>query len=52
MDIGFNGAYLRDMFNAMAADVVQMRMADPGSATLFEAVGRKHELFVLMPLHV
>ncbi len=52
LEIGFNGEYLKDMFEAIGTDLVRVKMADPGSPALFEGVGRSDALFLLMPLRV
>lgn len=52
LDIGFNGEYLAALLGAVGTSAVRMRLADPGSPTLFEGVGRDEADFVLMPMRV
>lgn len=52
IDIGFNGEYLAALLGAVGAGVVRIRLADHGSPTLFEGVGREEADFVLMPMRV
>lgn len=52
LEIGFNGEYLASLLTAIGASAVRIRLADAGSPTLFEGVGRDEADFVLMPMRV
>ena len=52
LDIGFNASYLLSIMDSLRSDAVLIRLADPGSPTLFEGVDKadKGVLFVQMPM--
>lgn len=51
MEIGFNGRYLEDILRRVQGDKVTVKLADPGSPTLF-AGEDPNSLYVLMPMRV
>ena len=51
LDIGFNSSYLRDILGQVDGDVVTVKLADPGSPTLFSGAD-DGSLYVLMPMRV
>lgn len=51
MDIGFNSRYLKDLTTHVGGEKVTIKLADPGSPTLFTG-GDEGSLFVLMPMRV
>lgn len=52
LDIGFNARYLLDICNQIGTDKVTVKLADPGSPTLFMPAGDVSSLYVLMPMRV
>lgn len=54
LDIGFNPNYLLAILDSLRSNAVLIRLADPGSPTLFEGVDKadKGVLFVQMPMCV
>ena len=50
-DIGFNSRYLHDILSELEGDKVTVRLADPGSPTLFGG-SDESSLYVLMPMRV
>lgn len=51
LDIGFNSRYVQDIVNQVVGDKVTIKLADPGSPTLFGGDGDT-ELYVCMPMRV
>lgn len=52
MEIGFNSKYLAEILSHCDGDTVEMRLAEPGSPTLFRGGGVEDATFVLMPMRV
>jgi DNA polymerase-3 subunit beta len=52
LDIGFNSRYLLDIAAQIEGEVVQLKLADPGSPTLIQDKEAKGALYVLMPMRV
>lgn len=52
LDIGFNAVYLCDILGEVKTDTVNIKLADPGSPTLFAPFDQDDRLFVLMPMRV
>lgn len=52
VEIGFNSAYLRDMFAALPAGAVEVRLADNGSPALVTSPAVEGWLGVLMPVRI
>ncbi|WP_454634456.1 DNA polymerase III subunit beta [Bradyrhizobium cenepequi] len=51
LDIGFNSRYLHDIIAQISGETVEVKLADPGSPTLF-AGEDADTLYVLMPMRV
>ncbi|NEV75507.1 DNA polymerase III subunit beta [Rhodopseudomonas sp. BR0C11] len=51
MQIGFNSQYLGDMLRRLSGDKITVKLADPGSPTLFSG-SDPDALYVLMPMRV
>jgi DNA polymerase-3 subunit beta len=51
LDIGFNSSYLRDILAQVDGETVTVKLADPGSPTLFSG-SDEGSLYVLMPMRV
>ena len=52
MTIGFNSRYLCDILSEIDAETVEIKLADPGSPTLFKPAGNESWTAVLMPMRV
>jgi DNA polymerase-3 subunit beta len=52
LQIGFNSKYLTDILDEIDTNDVEIRLADPGSPTLFLPKGNETSLYVLMPMRV
>lgn len=52
LDIGFNSRYLHDILGEIEGDTVTVKLADPGSPTIFLGPGEDSPLYVLMPMRV
>ena len=52
LDIGFNSRYLLDIASQIDGDVAVLKLAEPGSPTLFASKDRNGALYVLMPTRV
>jgi DNA polymerase-3 subunit beta len=52
LDIGFNSVFLCDILGEVKTDTVKIKMADPGSPTLFTPADEDDMLFILMPMRV
>ena len=52
IEIGFNSRYLLDIAGQIDGDTALVRLADPGSPTLFQDRDGSTALFVLMPMRV
>ncbi len=52
LDIGFNSRYLLDIIAQLETETAVFRLADPGSPTLIQDLGRDNALYVLMPMRV
>lgn len=52
LDIGFNSRYLLDIAAQIDGDVAVLKLAEPGSPTLFASKDRNGALYVLMPTRV
>jgi DNA polymerase-3 subunit beta len=52
LDIGFNSRYLLEITGQLETDTAVFRLADPGSPTLIQDLGRENALYVLMPMRV
>jgi len=50
--IGFNGAYLREMLDAIEADTALVTLSSPGEPALFTGPDRQRLRAVLMPMRV
>lgn len=51
LDIGFNSSYLKDILAQVEGETVSVKLADPGSPTLFGG-SDEGSLYVLMPMRV
>jgi DNA polymerase-3 subunit beta len=51
LDIGFNSGYLKDILTQVEGEKVNIKLADPGSPTLFSGTD-EGSLYVLMPMRV
>lgn len=53
LDIGFNGKYLNDIFDALDDDMVRITFSDSSSSILIEgSKGDSNSLFVVMPMRL
>lgn len=52
LTIGFNSRYAADITTALGGDTLAIRMAEPGSPTIFTRTGDDTHLCVLMPMRV
>lgn len=52
LEIGFNVAYLLDVFNAISSDNIKLSMSDSNSSVLIEGDSDSHALYVIMPMRL
>jgi len=52
LSIGFNARYALDILSSLGGDTVRIKLADPGSPTIFQPTTDESLLCVLMPMRV
>lgn len=52
LEIGFNSTYLLDALAALGGDEVELRLSDPNSCCLIQAVGDSRSKYVVMPMRL
>ena len=52
LEIGFNSTYLLDALAAVGSSAIELRLSDPNSCCLIQAVGDSDSKYVVMPMRL